>query len=63
MNYNRQYRVKLVFNMLGTYSKSYVIQKRVLIWFWITISEATEDRETAIKDCEEAQELHDKYNY
>lgn len=60
----KQYRVKPLFSKWSTdegYTKSYVIQKRIL-WFWYTISDRCSKKEQVIRDCDEAQQLYDKYN-
>jgi hypothetical protein len=60
-----KYRVKPSFRKFfdndGSYKKSYAIQKRIL-WFWITISDECDKKEQVMRDCDEAQQLYDKYN-
>ena len=57
----KKYRIKPFFGSHQTYRKTYVIQKKG-IWFWHTISPETANSEQVEKDCQEAQELYDKYN-
>lgn len=58
-----KYRVKPIFgsNTTTTYVKHYVLEKKWL-GIWFTISQTTIDKEMIMKDCEEAEELYNKYN-
>jgi hypothetical protein len=55
-----KYRVKPIFDYSSIYSKYYVIQEKGR-WCWHTISQETMDKEKVMKDCQEAQELYDKF--
>jgi hypothetical protein len=57
----KKYRVKPFFGTMTSYSKYYVIQVLTIFGFWRTISQETADKDKIMKDCEEAQDLYDKY--